>query len=222
MHFYSPYRNMTQDAAHLPQGQNVKLFMRHSIREDNPVNGDYEPLMLTKEGIALAQQMGRSIDCTIGFCGTSRIGRCIQTVQELTGAVAPAYCPQQPHITVLAPISGCLGNPQAKERGGVGWYEYFHYLQEGETSLTNNITLRQEASPYLDCLFAHGGTANTLDLFCTHDCCVVILASALFGLQTGIHGENWCGYTEGLFLSGTRDHFTAWWRGEQKSFDHFE
>lgn len=83
MRFDSPCKEMTRDAARLPENVNVKLFLRHAIRYDNPVNGDY---------------------------------------------------------------------------------------------------------------------------------------SVLFGLKTGLHGENWCRFTEGLFFTGERDDFTGYWRGEKKRF----
>lgn len=212
---------MTDDAAKIPEGVNVKLFMRHSIREENPPDGNYEPLMLTKEGIALAEKIGASIDRNIGFRGSSKVKRCIQTVECVTNAVRPQYQKTMTGVEIVPALSVCLGNPQSKERGGVGWFEYFHYLQENNTEMTKGITLRDEALPLLDSLFAYGGRENELDVFCTHDCCVVNLASALFDLKTGIHGENWCGYAEGLFLYGTREKFTALWRGEKKEFVRF-
>ena len=212
---------MTDEAQNIPGGVNVKLFMRHSIREENPPDGNYEPLMLTEEGIALAQKMGSSLDCNIGFRGSSKVKRCIQTLECMTSAVLPPFSRTMGAVELLPVMSTCLGNPQPKEKGGVGWYEYFHYLQEGNVEMTRGITLRDEALPLINCIFSHGGNKNELDVFCSHDCCVVNLASALFGLKTGLHGESWCSYTEGMFLYGTRENFTALWRGEERQFVNY-
>lgn len=57
---------MTLDAARLPEDANVKLFLRHAIRYDNPVNGDYSALLLTPEGIRMAQEIGKSLDRPLG------------------------------------------------------------------------------------------------------------------------------------------------------------
>lgn len=218
MQFYSLYKAMTGDARKIPDGVNVKLIIRHSIREENPSDGNYESLMLTKEGIALAGKIGASLDRTIGIRASSKTARCIQTITCMTKEIRPQYCKDMTDIQVLPALSGCLGDPQPKVKGGVGWYDYFHYLQEGDVEKTRGITLDQEAKRLIDCVFSNGGRTGALDILCTHDCCVVILASALFGLKTDVQGSSWCGYAEGMFLSGTREKFTAWWRGEQREF----
>ena len=57
MNFYSPYPQMTSDAARIPDDVNAKLFMRHSIRFENPPDGNYDALLLTQEGIELAKEI---------------------------------------------------------------------------------------------------------------------------------------------------------------------
>ena len=255
MKFYSPYSQMTADAASIPDGANVKLFLRHSIRYDNPVDGDYEPLLLTPEGEELARKIGRSLDKRLGFCGSSSVNRCIQTARFIVDGMkeelkADAYkangtrtdcagthadcagthadCDDThgdmagPYkIEIVPSIATFKGINLAIANQGAGWFKYFHCLQEGLVDETAGITLEQEASPYLDSMFASGGKPDTIDLYASHDCNVVILASALFGLKTGLDGHDWCQYAEGMFLSGSREKFTAWWRGEMRTFEGY-
>ncbi len=110
------------------------------------------------------------------------------------------------------------GAYRARDMANVGWYEYFYGLQRDVPEFTCGTTLYQEAKQIVDAMFAKPGESGHLDIICSHDSHVVVLASALFGLRTGIHGENWCGFTEGLFFVGERDDFTAYWCGEEKRF----
>ena len=48
---------MREDALKLPEDRNVKVYMRHSIRFDNPPDGDYSKLLLTPEGIEIANRL---------------------------------------------------------------------------------------------------------------------------------------------------------------------
>jgi len=217
MRFDSPCKEMVYDAGRLPENVNVKLFLRHAIRYDNPVNGDYSTLLLTPEGIRMAQVIGRSIDRPLGRLYASTVERCRQTVREIArgaGVNAPA-------ITSAEVYSGSAGAYQARDEHNVGWYEYFYGLQRNIPEYTWGATLYGEAKPIVDAIFAEPGAKETLDIICSHDSHVVVLASALFGLKTGTHGENWCRFTEGLFFTGSRDDFTAYWRGEERRFQNW-
>ena len=76
MRFDSTCSEMVYDAGRLQEDANVKLFLRHAIRYDNPVNGDYSSLLLTQEGIRMAQKIGRSIDRPLGSLCASTVERC--------------------------------------------------------------------------------------------------------------------------------------------------
>ncbi len=217
MRLDSPCKEMVSDAERLPEDANVKLFLRHAIRYDNPVNGDYSSLLLTPEGIRMAQDIGRSIDRPLGHLYASTVERCRQTAREIAhGAGVNA-----PEIISTEVYSGSAGAYRVRDEHNVGWYEYFYGLQRNISEYTWGATLYGEAKPIVDAIFAEPGTKGTLDIICSHDSHVVVLASALFGLKTGIHGENWCRFTEGLFFTGNRNDFTAYWRGEEKRFQNW-
>lgn len=214
MRFDSPCKEMSRDAARLPENVNVKLFLRHAIRYDNPVNGDYSVLLLTPEGIRMAQEIGRSIDRPIGRLYASTVERCRQTVREIAAGAGIT----EPEITSKDVYSGSAGAYRARDEHGVGWFEYFYGLQRNIPEYTWESTLYGEAKPIVDEILKATGENGKLDIICSHDSHVVVLASALFGLKTGLNGENWCRFTEGLFFTGERDDFTAYWRGEKKRF----
>lgn len=222
MRFFSPCEEMIKDAESLPEC-NVKLFMRHSIRFDNPINGDYTQLLLTPEGIELARKMGSAIDRPLGECAASPVKRCVQTVKFIAEGMNGNYDSgwKTRKVHEYKAFGTLLGDPGPEESGGVGWNKYFHYLQTGNIEGSRGITLEMEATPVLDGIFSFNGSPGTLDIICSHDSHVVILASALFNLRTGLDGHSWCRYTEGLFLYGTRDDFTAVWRGQTKHFHNY-
>jgi len=214
MKFNSPCEKMVRDAAELPDGRNVKLFMRHAERYDNPVDGDYSGLLLTPEGIRAARDIGKSLDRPLGRLFSSSVERCRQTVREIAAGSGIA----SPEIVSMEIYSGSAGAYRAQAELRVGWYQYFYGLQRNLPEYTGESTLYGEASPIVDAIFAEPGEDGKLDLICSHDSHVVVLASALFGMRTGIHGENWCRYAEGIFFTGVREDFTAYWRGERKRF----
>lgn len=217
MRFDSPCKEMTRDAARLPEDVNVKLFLRHAKRYDNPVNGDYSVLLLTPEGIRMAQEIGSSIDRPLGKLYASTVERCRQTVREIAAGAGMT----NPLIISKEVYSGSAGAYRAQDELGVGWFDYFYGLQRNIREYTGKSTLYTEAKPIVDEIFKEPGEQGKLDIICSHDSHVVVLASALFALKTGIHGENWCRFTEGLFFTGTRDDFTAYWRGKKKRFQNW-
>lgn len=209
---------MTSDALRLPAKGNLKVYMRHSIRYDNPPDGDYSNLLLTPEGIEIANRIGRDLDRQIGYIYSSHVGRCIQTATEISkGAGNP-----DPVIKTIREFVHLEGLGRAQSEFGIGWYDFYYGLQNGMPELTAGTTLIEAARPIVDMIFALPESEDKVDLIVSHDSHVVTLASALFDLKTGRHGENWCGYTEGLFFYGNRKDFTALWRGEEKRFINWE
>lgn len=228
MNFYSPNSLMISDAAKLPDDVCVKLVMRHSIRYDNPPDGDYSNLMLTPEGIELSEKIGASLDRPLGFTASSPVNRCAQTLASVCAAMKPELKGSEypdsrwENVRRIPELAAMKGDPSSKEKGGPGWFEYFRALQKGDTVTTRGVTLREEVLPIIDAIFNDGNEPGKLDIYCTHDSHIVMLASALFGQETGVNwDERWCHYTEGLFFYGTRDNFTAFWRGQQKTFVTF-
>lgn len=222
MRLDSIYPQMIEDASLLPEEENIKFVFRHSIRYDNPVDGDYSNLLLTPEGISIAEKLGRSLDREIGYTLSSPVKRCQQTIEHiLKGAKeSQKYSSDKNDVIIRSELCNLKGDIRPIAQGGVGWYEYYHYLQENDTEATRGYSLEQECKPILDCLFSYNSSGNKLDLFCSHDSHLVMLASALFGLKTGLHEatDKWVSFTEGMFIYGKREDFTAIFRGQKKRF----
>lgn len=218
MKFYSNNTQMITDAETLPEGKNIKIVMRHSIRFDNPPDGDYSKLLLTPEGIELAKKIGASIERPVGACAASKVERCNQTVEAILCGIDSSLKPENIIIDRRDELCAMKGNPGPKESGGMGWFEYYIALQNRDLKGSGGITLEEECKPIIDYIFSAGGEENKLDIFCTHDGHIVMLASYLFDLKTGLHAENWVNFTEGIFFYGTRENFTAVFRGETRSF----
>lgn len=221
MRLDSIYPQMKEDASLLPEEQNIKFIFRHSIRFDNPVDGDYSSLLLTPEGIKIAENIGRSLDRTIGYTLSSPVKRCQQTIEcILAGVKEVKNYSTNKDLIIRNELCNLKGDVRPIAQGGVGWYEYYHYLQENDLEGTRGFSLEEECKPILDCLFSYNSGSNNLDLFCSHDSHLVMLASALFGLKTGLHEatDKWVSFTEGMFIYGTRNDFTAIFRGQKKRF----
>ena len=214
MIFNSICAAMREDALKLPADRNVKVYMRHSIRFDNPPDGDYSKLLLTPEGIEIANRIGRDLDFPVGYFYSSPVERCIQTATE----IAKGKGIENPVIEKVREFAHLEGLGHAQNDLGIGWYEFYYGLQRNIPELTGGITLKEAATPIIDKVFEVPETDKALDVICSHDSHVVTLASALFDFKTGINGEGWITFTEGMFIYGTRDDFTALWRGEEKRF----
>ena len=246
-------------AEELPTKEDITLFMRHSERYDNPPDGDYSHLLLTPNGIKESNKTGRSIDRKIGIVKSSPVERCRQTLFEILKFVKKDYLPKENFssregIPSSKRFSDLLGDPSPVEQGGVGWYEYYHYLQIHDVGSARGVTLEMEAKKILDAIFEetnekHSETSEEklykksssssaaretsssnslskkegkLNLICSHDGHVVILASALFNLKTQLKWtKEWCQYAEGIFFYGNRSHFTAIWRNVKKEFINY-
>ena len=214
MVFNSIVAAMREDALKLPKDRNVKVYMRHSIRFDNPPDGDYSKLLLTPEGIEIANRIGRELDYPVGYFYSSPVERCVQTATE----IAKGAGIKEPVIERVRELAHLEGLGHAQNDLGIGWYEFYYGLQRNIPELTGGITLKEAATPIIDKVFSLPETDKALDVICSHDSHVVTLASALFDFKTGIKGEGWITFTEGMFMYGTREDFTVLWRGEEKRF----
>ena len=208
---------MASDAASLPKNENLRVYMRHSIRFDNPPDGDYGPLLLTPEGIEIANRIGRDLDIPIGNLYSSCVKRCVQTATEIAKGAGIT----EPVVEEVPELGHIVGFDHASKDLGIGWYQFFYGLERGNMSLTGGTTIEEASLPIIDRIFNLPSKEGALDIMCSHDSHIVILAGMLFDLKTGLKGENWVGYTEGLFFYGDRDDFTAFFRGHKKRFKNF-
>ena len=226
---------MNESAKLIPDNENTVLFMRHAERYTNPPDGNYSYLLLTPDGIKEANNLGAAIDRKVRTVMSSPVERCRQTIKEIVRCIPQKFAPDEAisensDVKTEKEFGRFIGNPDPIEKGGVGWYQFFHYLQVHDTVSARGVTSEQETKRIIDAIFrctldserkaASDDSNATLDIICSHDGHVVVLAGDLFGLRTDKDGwsEEWCKYAEGIFFTGTRKDFTAYWRGQKKRF----
>ena len=218
----SIYEEMEKSAAFIPGNVNVKLVFRHSIRPslkgcDNP-----DEVPLTQEGVCLARFFGREIGMEIGFVGTNRAQRCCETVARMLEA--------RHQDTNIIVISDALSLSYVKDSA------LLKTSTSGKMSLKNLVlknnkgeiipgmnSLEDSVRGILDYIFSVGNRVNMLDLFCTHDFQIMMIASLLFTryvTREEIEG-NWPRMLEGVFFWGERNDFYCSWRGEIKHYLDF-
>ncbi len=222
MSISSIYDHMELASKDIPIDQNMKIIMRHSIRHPIDSVENQSEVELTNEGKALAMHFGRSINRTIGFLGSSDARRCIQTLDCISkGANA------QSEINIM---NHQLRDPHALD-GRVCEESFkklpvesiFYRLKNG-IRLPGFRTLIESVKIMLDGIFSYGNRENTLDLFCTHDFQIALLASDLFDFGEPIDdrtGSEWPMMLEGIIFTGNRNCFKAYWRNNTKIMENY-
>jgi broad specificity phosphatase PhoE len=171
---------MEESAKLCPVNQNVKLLVRHSIRQEIREGASIEEIegaQLTREGKKLAERFGESLGMNIGIISSSCSLRCIDTCHEIINGF------NKNHIKYDHDIlnTKMLQNPHRK-----------NILEERETweklgmegifdCFAKNIEalglydLKTSVSRIINYIFENGNIDNTIDIFCTHDFQIAML-----------------------------------------------
>lgn len=212
---------MELSAESIPSNTNIKLLLRHSIRNTDPKAYGPNELLLTKEGKQLAQFFGRNIQGNLGELFSSNYTRCIQTMENILIGFGYAK-----HINieeyVLSSIitnNEQLSQPVIQE---LGIKRIVSLLANGKLiEGFNSIDFCVET--IIDFIFRTGNIKGTLDIYCTHDIHIAMILVKLFGIsKIDDIRENWPMMLEGIYLWGTIDDFFCSWRGEVKHFVNFK
>jgi broad specificity phosphatase PhoE len=85
MQIFSIYESMEETAKLCPNDHNIKILLRHSIRQEirdeTSIEG-IENAQLTREGKKMAKRLGASLNMDIGTISSSYSQRCIDTCHE--------------------------------------------------------------------------------------------------------------------------------------------
>jgi len=236
MKIFSIYKSMEESVALCPAGANIKLVIRHSIRHETSPTGNDSDVPLYEEGRILARRLGESLDMTVGSISSSLTQRCMDTCSEIIKGIQEI----QPDFNITIQRAPMLQIPQNKDNIEAGRTfgkpdairNIFQAFVDKEP-LPGLYDLETGAKRMLTYIFDTGNTPGTLDIFCTHD---FQFSMQLLFLQGGtqevkdhlfngcrtlrgdgwsINGDGWPLMLEGMFLWGTKDNFTAVWRGEK-------
>lgn len=199
----------------VPFGVNVKLVLRHSIRDSLRGVEFSDKVSLTIEGIKKAVDFGKNLHFTIGDVFTSNVLRCVQTVKYILEGVDDST----EHPISLVDMRQFYTNDIQKSSST--------FISEGNgknvvVKLSNDIPLsgfysiRDIALNQLNFIFGTGGKSTCLDIYCTHDFQLICLISALFRNINNIEdvNANWPNMLEGVFIWGNIDNFYCVWRGK--------
>lgn len=218
----SIYEHMVQATKDTSINENIKIVLRHSIRHQITSEKLQLSVELTSEGKAFAFHFGKNIKKNIGFLGSSDAKRCIQTLEYISiGAEIEINIEilneqlRDPHVLV--------GESCGKTFNEISSYQIIDNLK-------NNIevmglrSLKESVKIILDGIFQKGNKANFLDLYCTHDFQVAMLASDLFDFTFSKDDfclTTWPMMLEGIVIIGNRNRFKAYWRNITKIFENY-
>jgi hypothetical protein len=214
---------MQESAVLCPENANIKMLIRHSIRQDIKEGASVEEIQnaqLTREGRVMAERLGSSIEISINSISSSCNQRCIDTCSEIINGysiICKKYNGEIIKTKLLeAPHSKGIENRKTFEKLGVegifdGWVNHvnMHGIYDIETS-SNRL---------LNYVFETGNKNNTLDIFCTHDFQMAMLLlffndNSLEFKQKLFAPNYWPFMLEGMFLWGNRNNFALAWRGQ--------
>lgn len=215
MKINSIYGGMHTAANNVPDGENVKLLLRHSIRHEKPETDSPDGLLLTNEGIEMSKYFGQGLTYKIGCMCSSNYKRCIQTlngIAEGKGLKSNDIKISEEYLSSVYCYDKEISNKELRERNGIK-NNVFPLCNHEIISGFN--TIDETTKKILDFIFQNGNQPNTLDIFCTHDINIAILCAAIFGVGNREEfKKDWPMMLEGVFMWGTRDNFNCAYRNK--------
>ena len=220
----SNYESMVRSALLCPSGQNIKLIIRHSIRPHiDIVNGRHQDVSLTKEGIKLANELGSSLELTLGTLSSSRHLRCKQTCSEIingysikNNVCAATFNINETEILQNSHVKdGKKTHDNFEKFGNEGLFKMY---AEGE-NIDGQNSLRNSVVPMLNYIFLTRNKSTSIDIFCTHDFQMTQFLLYFWDCSREIQDrilQKWPRMLEGFFLWGEKNQFTVVWRGEKR------
>jgi broad specificity phosphatase PhoE len=226
MKIFSVYKSMEESAKLCPNDQNIKLLVRHSIRQEIMEGASIEEIenaQLTREGKKMAERFGESLNMDIGTISSSYSRRCIDTCHEIINGSNKDHVKYNHNIfkTKMLQSPHCKNIPEEHETweklGIEGIFDCFAKNIEA----LGFYDLETSVSRIINYIFETGNKDNTVDIFCTHDFQIAMLL--LFFNEKRYEykqilfngSDNWPFMLEGMFLWGNKSNFNALWRGEK-------
>lgn len=122
MKINSIYGGMHTAANNVPDGENVKLLLRHSIRHEKPETDSPDGLLLTNEGIEMSKYFGQGLTYKIGCMCSSNYKRCIQTlngIAEGKGLKSNDIKISEEYLSSVYCYDKEISNKELRERNGI-------------------------------------------------------------------------------------------------------
>jgi hypothetical protein len=218
---------MEESAKLCPDSENIKLLVRHSIRQEIREGASIEEIekaQLTREGKKMAERLGETINMDIGTVSSSFSQRCIDTSQEIINGYNKNHAEYSPAIlkTKMLQSPQCKNSPEEHETwnkfGIKGIFDCF----AKDIEMPGLYNLETSINYMIDYIFGTGNKNNTIDIFCTHDFQLAMILLFLNGKSYKYKQElfdgndNWPFMLEGIFLWGSKNNYNALWRGKKQ------
>ena len=218
MKIVSPYLSMDLGFQYIPKGSNVKLLIRHSYRPTLKGIKNPDGVHLTKQGLFEATRLGQSLPMDIGYCCSSPIIRCRETIQSISRLPENAI-----EISDVLGYSFIENDEIATAMFSTYSLKEIVYLMSLQSKVDGFIPAQVGVRNIIDLLFSKGGQSKKLDIFCTHDMHLAILDSIMFSKYNSIDDirDNWPNMLEGFYFWGQRNDFYCVWRNEKERFVNF-
>ena len=216
MQLDSPFESMINSASICLPNVNLKLIIRHSVKNDQSLEKD---IQLTPNGKMIAYRLGKSLSLPIGFIACSPVLRCCQTCEEIIkGFNDNSHSYQfQPVLTKILQTSHIINSEKSGKLFKTFSIQdiFRHYVECRELDGLHNLS--DSVLPILRYVFEKGGVENTVDIFCTHDTQISLIL-LFIGYDQNEILECWPRMPEGIFLWEEAGHYYAAWRGSVKEF----
>ena len=188
---------LLNDLTFVPRDRAVTLLMRHSARYPIVPPDEGWEVMLTPEGVQMAEDLGAALgqQFCAGRLRASPVQRCIDTA----GAIARG--------------AGWGGDVLADERISHGFHEPCWILVYANGL---NGIVPKPIPEAMGLLLESNGAAPRLDVMVTHDTVICSMVGGL--LRAPVLGEHWPSYLEGVFFWQEGEHIRARWRGMEYRF----
>jgi broad specificity phosphatase PhoE len=221
MKIWTPYESMEESAKLCPEEHNIKILLRHSIRQDIEDKTNREA-QLTREGIKIAERYGKELSSNIGTISSSLTQRCMDTCFAIINGYNKTHLKyksnvlqtkmlQNPHIRKVSESKETWG-----KLGLEGIFDGFAQKIE----MPGIYDLETSVNRMINYIFETGNQNNTIDIFCTHDFQLAMLLLFINGKNYDYkktlfdENDNWPFMLEGIFLWKNNDNIILSWRGK--------
>lgn len=200
----------------------MKLLIRHSTRP--PLKGSKDPdsVLLTKEGVTKAVDLGKSLRLPIRNCYSSNIPRCLQTLESILEGAQQKRDIKFNEILSLGMFEDQNLCREFIIENSLRYTIYRIYPEISKMDIPMGfIDIHTCASKILKLLFDEDDDDNFLDIYCTHDYQIAVLVTLLFNCDVTVDSikEMWPEMLEGIYFSGQPTNLKCYYRNQCVNVD---
>ena len=201
----------------VPDSSSAVVLLRHSVRDELPLDDSAYVLPITEAGAMLARQLGAIIGARLRTVHASPLTRCVQTAQALC---------QGAGVELLITENKHLGDPGVFViDGNQAWSNWAEMTNEEVVDhiVSKDSVLPGMADPdpaarlLVSHMLAVADERAGLHVFVTHDALVMPTAARLLGEKLG--KDAWPWFLEGAFFWQNEGRLMTAYRDQSRSSD---